>query len=171
MRRAGVRYACEIACESQFLGEDHRSSRTTQTMAPKIRVLQALRNGRRLVMRCEGIEGAAVDIGPAPTWAFEPRPDARPDWRTVDRALRAIRHSRAALDAEEMHWLRQAETLQIWRPLGMVSALDYLERVLGYAPRTAQDRLRVARALGALPELTAALASDELPFSAVRELS
>jgi hypothetical protein len=28
----------------------------------------------------------------------------------------------------------------------MVSMLDYLERVLGYAPRTAQDRLRVARA-------------------------
>jgi len=26
----------------------------------------------------------------------------------------------------------------------MVSALDYLERVLGYGPRTAQDRLRVA---------------------------
>jgi hypothetical protein len=24
-----------------------------------------------------------------------------------------------------MHWLREAEALQIWRPLGMVSALDY----------------------------------------------
>jgi len=53
----------------------------------------------------------------------------------------------------------------------MVSALDYLERVLGYAPRTAQDRLRVARALGTLPELTAALAGDALAFSAVRELT
>jgi HNH endonuclease len=114
----------------------------------------------------------------APTWARDSsdlppgsQPGCRPDWRTVDRALRAIRHSRAALDAEEMHWLREAEALQIWRPLGMVSALDYLERALGYAPRTAQDRLRVARALGALPELTAALASGELTFSAVRELT
>jgi hypothetical protein len=53
----------------------------------------------------------------------------------------------------------------------MVSAVDYMERVLGYAPRTAQDRLRVARALGDLPQLTAALAADELPFSAVRELT
>src|ERR1043165_7034796 len=53
----------------------------------------------------------------------------------------------------------------------MVSALDYMERVLGYAPRTAQDRLRVARALGDLPQLTAALAADDLPFSAVRELT
>lgn len=49
--------------------------------------------------------------------------------------------------------------------------LDYLERVLGYAPRTAQDRLRVARALGDLPRLTAALTAGELPFSAGRELT
>src|SRR5215831_1588792 len=77
----------------------------------------------------------------------------RPDWRVVDRALRGIRARRAALDVEEARWLREAEALQIWRPLGMVSILDYLERVLGYAPRTAQDRLRVARSLGDLPRL------------------
>jgi hypothetical protein len=119
----------------------------------------------------DGIEEAAVEVEPALTWAPEHRIEAKLDWRTVDRALRAIRLRRAALDAEEAHWLREAEALQIWRPLGMVSALDYLERVLGYAPRTAQDRLRVARALGALPQLTAALAGGELPFSAVRELT
>ncbi|HEX8106158.1 MAG TPA: HNH endonuclease signature motif containing protein [Kofleriaceae bacterium] len=49
--------------------------------------------------------------------------------------------------------------------------LDYLERVLGYAPRTAQDRLRVARALSDLPRITAALSAGDLPFSAVRELT
>ena len=118
-----------------------------------------------------GIEEAAVEIEPAPTWAPEPRRQAEPRWRTVDRALREISVRRAALDADEARWLREAEALQIWRRLGMVSALDYLERVLGYAPRTAQDRLRVARALGALPQLTAALAGGELPFSAVRELT
>ena len=53
----------------------------------------------------------------------------------------------------------------------MVSALDYLERVLGYAPRTAQERLRVARALGGLPVLTEALAQGQLPYSAVRVLT
>src|SRR4051812_45533184 len=95
----------------------------------------------------------------------------RVDWRTVDRALRTIRQRRAVLDAEEAHWLREAEALQIWRPLGMVSALDYLERVLNYAPRTGQERMRVARALGSLPQLSAALASDQLSFSAVRELT
>src|SRR4051812_14851099 len=112
------------------------------------------------------VTGAHIEHGEhAREW-----PAGCPDWRIVDRALRAIRRSRAGLDAEEMHWLREAEALRIWRPLGMVSALDYLERVLGYAPRTAQDRLRVARALGALPQLTAALPSGELAFSAIREL-
>jgi hypothetical protein len=47
---------------------------------------------------------------------------------------------------------------------------DYMERVLGYGPRTAQKRLQVARALETLPVLTDALATGALPFSAVREL-
>jgi hypothetical protein len=124
-------------------------------------------------MLCNGTSTCSeTDAEPVPTWACEARrSDAVVDWRTVDRALRAIRRSRTALDAEEMRWLREAEALQIWRPLGMVSALDYLERVLDYAPRTAQDRLRVARALGTLPRLTTALGGDELSFSAVRELT
>jgi len=117
------------------------------------------------------IEDSGVGVDPAPMWAPENWHQAEPRWRTVDRALRDISVRRAALDADEARWLREAEALQIWRPLGMVSALDYLERVLGYAPRTAQDRLRVARALGALPRLTAALAGGALPFSAVRELT
>jgi HNH endonuclease/Holliday junction resolvase RuvA-like protein len=114
---------------------------------------------------------AGIEIGAVASWGSEQRFVSGPDWRMVDRALRAIRQRRAALDAEEVRWLREAEALEIWRPLGMVSALDYMERVLGYAPRTAQERLRVARALGDLPQLTAALAADELAFSAVRELT
>src|SRR5215831_17342755 len=98
-----------------------------------------------------------VDNHDAPTWAQE-----KQDWKAVDRALRSIARRRAALDADEARWLREAEALQIWRPLGMVSALDYMERTLGYAPRAAQERLRVARALGGLPALEAALASGEL---------
>src|SRR4051812_17437184 len=115
-------------------------------------------------------EEGGTEIGLMTSWGAE-KPAARAsDWRVVDRALRTIRRRRSALDAEEARWLREAEALQIWKPLGMVSALDYMERVLGYAPRTAQDRLRVARALGALPQLTAALPSGELAFSAIREL-
>jgi hypothetical protein len=114
---------------------------------------------------------AAVEIEAAPTWAPENKDEAQTEWQSVDRALRTIAGRRAALDADEARWLREAEAIQIWRPLGMVSALDYMERVLGYGPRVAQDRLRVARALGTLPQLTAALAHGELPFSAIRELT
>ena len=73
------------------------------------------------------------------------------DWREVDGQLRSLAVRRAALDAQEARLLREAERLQIWRPLGMVSALDYMERVLGYAPHSAMERLRVARALQSLP--------------------
>ena len=93
------------------------------------------------------------------------------DWRAVHGHLHRNARRRAALDANEAYWLREAERLQIWKPLGMVSLLDYMERVLGYAPRTAQDRLRVARALAHLPVLTESLGEpDGLTFSGVREL-
>jgi len=119
----------------------------------------------------DAVESSGVEMESAVAWAPESRRHAEPRWQTVDRALRELAIRRAALDADEARWLREAEALQIWRPLGMVSALDYLERALGYAPRTAQDRLRVARALGTLPQLTAALATGQLAFSAVRELT
>ena len=91
-------------------------------------------------------------------------------WEEIDHALRSIAQRRAALDAEEAAWLREAERVQIWKPLGMVNMIDYLERVLGYAPRTGQQRMQVARALAHLPEITEGLARGELAFSAVREL-
>src|ERR1041384_4613818 len=171
-QRTGVPCSGEIACSPQFLEGDRGSSRSAQTMAPKTRVLEACAQQQETVMLSGRIEDAVAEVVPAPTWAHEPPPrNARLDWKAVDRALRSIRRRRAALDAEEARLLRDAEGLQIWRPLGMVSMLDYLERVLGYAPRTAQDRLRVARALGDLPRLTAALTAGELAFSAVRELT
>jgi hypothetical protein len=118
----------------------------------------------------DGFERAVHEDG-APTWAATGGRKDLLDWQVVDQELRTIAQRRAALDAEEARWLREAEGLQIWLPLAMVSMLGYVERRLGYAPRTAQDRLRVARALGSLPELTAALERGELLFSAVRELT
>jgi hypothetical protein len=43
--------------------------------------------------------------------------------------------------------------------------------VLGHTPHVANERLRVARALGDLPVLTDAFARGELQFSAIRELT
>src|SRR5204862_5730 len=66
-------------------------------------------------------EPRQAESGRAEPRQVERRP-AEPRWRTVDLALRQIAARRAALDAEEARWLREAEELQIWRPLGMVSA-------------------------------------------------
>jgi len=94
-----------------------------------------------------------------------------PDWREIDRELRALAKQYVTLDAEQLRWLREAERVRLWRHVGFVSLFEYLEHVFGYSPRQAEERLRVARKLGALPELTAALDQGELAFSAVRELS
>jgi len=92
------------------------------------------------------------------------------DWAHIDVALRTIVKRRGLLDATEANWLREALRVKIWREVGCVSMADYMERRLGYAPRTASDRLRVAAALEDLPKLAAAL-KNGLPHSAVRELT
>src|SRR5919109_1141224 len=69
-------------------------------------------------------------------------------WVSLDRKLRGIAARRAALDAEEAYLLRLAEELKLWRAFGYGSALEYMERALGYKPRTAVERLRVAKTLG-----------------------
>ena len=94
-----------------------------------------------------------------------------PVWRAIDRALRSCASRRAALDAEEARWLVAAEHIALHRQLGCASIHEYLERVLGYTPRMARERLRVARALAELPAMMSALAAGELSHSAVRELT
>jgi hypothetical protein len=59
---------------------------------------------------------AGIEVGPMASWGSDQRFASGPDWRTVDRALRAIRQRRAALDAEEVRWLREAEAVEVWRP-------------------------------------------------------
>src|SRR5689334_14752808 len=92
-------------------------------------------------------------------------------WAELDEKLRGIAARRAALDAEEARLLRDAEEVKLWRAYGYGSLLEYLERAMGYAPHTAMERLRVARALGELPSIGEALERGELAHSAVRELS
>jgi Holliday junction resolvasome RuvABC DNA-binding subunit len=109
----------------------------------------------------------AIEV--APTWAQDHQTSA--SYREIDKQLRRIAKKRAALDVEEARWLREAERQRIWRKLGFSTALEYLEDVFGHTPRTAMERLRVAKELGELPGLEAALASAALPWSAARELS
>lgn len=127
----------------------------------------------RLVM----FQGNSYATDDVQGWAWEAKASAsrarearRPRWHVVHDELVGVAKRRAALDAEEARWLREAEQLQIWKQFGMVSIIDYLERVCGYAPKTGHHRIRVARALGDLPVLNDALAAGELSFSAVKEL-
>jgi hypothetical protein len=93
-----------------------------------------------------------------------------PELCEIHEALMSIGHRRAALDAEEMRWLRRALEVRIWQELGMVSPLATSSASAATHPRTAADRLRVAEALAHLPAIECALARGEIPFSAVREI-
>lgn len=70
-----------------------------------------------------------------------------------------------------MQLLREAHRLRIWRDVSCSTLLEYLEDRLGYTPRVAQERVRVALALAELPALARALESGELPFTSVREIT
>jgi Holliday junction resolvasome RuvABC DNA-binding subunit len=126
-----------------------------------------VRDGSRAETEVGMLREEAIEV--APTWAQDDQRGA--SYREIDSQLRRIAKKRAALDVEEAKWLREAERQRIWRRLGFSTALEYLEHVFGHTPRTAMERLRVARELGELPGLEAALASGALPWSAARELS
>jgi len=109
----------------------------------------------------------ADHVAAAKAWELE----HAAEWTRVDQKLRGIAARRAALDAEEANLLRYAEELKLWRGWGFGSMLEYMERAMGYAPRTAAERLRVARTIAELPLLAEALERGDLAHSAVRELS
>lgn len=93
------------------------------------------------------------------------------EWEQVDRRLREYARHRSALDAAEAFDLVRAEQMKIYVCFGYATHYEYMERVLGYGPHAARERMRVARALTTLPETTAALARGEVTYSAVRELT
>ena len=92
-------------------------------------------------------------------------------WIEVHRRLCDVAKRRGVLDAEEAELLCAAARDEIWRRLGRASLLEYLEEVLGYSPRQAKERVRVATELATMPELAEALATGEQSFSAIRELT
>src|SRR5262245_12100397 len=89
----------------------------------------------------------------------------------LHRKLKRIVKARAALDIEEAAALREAQALMMWRRYGCASLLEYMEREMGYSPRAAMERLRVAHAIVELPAIGEALAQGDLSFSAAREIT
>jgi hypothetical protein len=94
-----------------------------------------------------------------------------PEHRAVHRRLCEYARHRSALDAAEALDLVRAEQFKLYALHACASHYEYMERILGYGPHAARERMRVARALVRLPETTAALARGELSYSAVRELT
>jgi hypothetical protein len=78
---------------------------------------------------------------------------------------------RNAIDAEEAVLLCRVVRDEVWRYCDKVSMFEYLEDVLGYGPKVARERVRVATELGDMPGLTAALSTNEQSYSAIRELT
>ncbi|HEY5951221.1 MAG TPA: hypothetical protein VIV40_37270, partial [Kofleriaceae bacterium] len=87
------------------------------------------------------------------------------------RRLRRIVKARGALDAQEAAALREAQGLKLWRRYGYASLIEYMELELGYPPRAAVERLRVAKAIVELPVIAEKLEQGDLSFSAAKELT
>ena len=85
--------------------------------------------------------------------------------------LKRIVKARAALDAQELECLREADRLRMWRRFGCTSLAEYMERELGYSQRAAIERVRVMGAIAGLPAIEHALVGGELSFSAAREIT
>lgn len=115
------------------------------------------------------VHASATELAAAPTVSAARTP--RPTWDEIDRRLRDLAARRAGLDLEEARWLLVARREALHRHLGFATLEEYMERVLGYGPHAAAERLRTAQALVELPAIRAALGAGSLPYSAVRELT
>jgi hypothetical protein len=89
----------------------------------------------------------------------------------VDRKLVGCSARRAALDLEEANWLRIADQESTYLDLGYPTMIAYMEARLGYSPKVAVERLRVAKALDHLPAVAGSLDGNRLGYSAARELT
>src|SRR5215216_3345438 len=148
-----MRWAGRSRRRSRFRGRWRRSGSRAAVMASKFVVVEE---------RCAEEEAIVFDACESTT---------EMGWREVDRQLRRLAARRGALDVEEARWLSRARAAQIHRHLGFGTFGEYVERVLGYAPRTALERMRVAEALERLPRSRDALTTGQISYSALREFS
>jgi hypothetical protein len=66
--------------------------------------------------------------------------------------------------------LREFDLRQGWQPYGLNDCAEWLDWKCGLARVTAQEKVRVARALLGLPQIEAAFAAGDLSYSKVRAL-
>jgi hypothetical protein len=92
-------------------------------------------------------------------------------WRQAHQELVRLATERAGLDFEEGRALLRAYRAGVHGRFGYASFYEYTERLFGYGPRLAQEKLRVAEALGELPETARDLQTGFISFSHARELT
>jgi len=92
-------------------------------------------------------------------------------WAVIHESLLRLAQRRGDDDVEEARLLLVGLKRRIHEPLGFGSFLEYVERVLGYMPKQAVERIRVARAFADLPPLRDSVRRGELCWSAAREIS
>lgn len=93
------------------------------------------------------------------------------NWREAHEKLVEHKKKRAVLEYEEGELLLDAQRAAVHAHLGYATFEQYIDFLLGYSPRSTFERLRVARALRELPELTRAMREGEVSWSCVRELT
>ena len=96
---------------------------------------------------------------------------AEPRWRVVLRLLEDNARTRVKLEAIETELILEADACDLHRHLGYSSLAELLERHLHYSRHAANERIRVARELQALPQLRAGYQAGALSFAHVRELT
>jgi 5-methylcytosine-specific restriction endonuclease McrA len=115
--------------------------------------------------------GVGTEGGVAAEGAVASEAGASDRCAQLHRKLKRIVKARGALDAQEAAALREADALRLWRHYGYSSLLEYMEMEMGYTPRMALERLRVAKAIEELPVIAQKMEQGDLSFSAARELT
>lgn len=94
--------------------------------------------------------------------------------RSLSELAREITGGAVRLAAATAAWLRliaEFDRREGWHAIGVLSCAHWLAWQCGMSPGTAREHVRVARALTALPRITAAFADGRLSYSKVRALT
>jgi hypothetical protein len=97
--------------------------------------------------------------------------DRRVQWQDIHLKLVGLAKRRAGHDFEEGQWLLRGMKAAVHIALSYGSYFEYVERIFGYSPRIAAERIRVAQALEELPAMAEALRTGEIGWSIARELT
>src|SRR5688572_25607366 len=92
-------------------------------------------------------------------------------WQVADVGYRRAARATQVSEETELEAMLEAMQTGVAEKLGFATFFDYAESVLERSPREVLERVNVGNAIARLPGLRRALASKQLVFCAVRELS